>query len=119
MVWGEWFAAISDPKYSRVHVSVSHCFFAPSMTSQYSRATDPIKNQALNCTITGPTVTVDCADSNGLVQINGDKITQCFLYGPTDLPAPPVMVFCNTTMPVHDGQVESTRLLDELRKMSK
>lgn len=67
---------------------------------QDSMATDPlVKFQSLSYRIDGPRVHVRCASPDGLVQINSDA-AQCFLYGPTGLPAPPVQYRCNHTLAV-------------------
>jgi len=59
-----------------------------------SVATDPLNNfQSLNYTIDGSKVIVHCAAPEGLVQINSDH-SECFLYGPSGLPAPPVQHRC-------------------------
>ena len=59
-------------------------------------ATDAMTNTPLNYTIKAANVIVECRNGVGssLVQINGDK-SVCFLYGPTGLPAPPVLVNCS------------------------
>merc|ERR1711884_391990 len=59
-----------------------------------SLAVDPLHNfQSLNYTIQGSKIVVHCTSSDGMVQINSDH-SQCFLYGPTGLPAPPVQYHC-------------------------
>jgi sialate O-acetylesterase len=74
-----------------------------------SLATDALTGRPLNYTLGHDgTVTVECADVNSAVRINSDSAL-CFLYaekGTTNvpgglmLPAPPVLVWCNTSGPV-------------------
>lgn len=65
-----------------------------STSGHNSMASDPFAgNVSLNYSISGATVTVQCASSSGLVRINADYAT-CFLYGPAGLPAPPVQASC-------------------------
>ena len=71
-----------------------------------SLATDALTGRPLNYTLGHDgTVTVECADVNSAVRINSDSAL-CFLYaaiGSTNvpgglmLPAPPVLVWCNTS----------------------
>jgi len=62
-----------------------------------SVATDPLSGfRVLNYTIQGSNMVVSCTSANGMVQINSDR-SQCFLYGPSGLPAPPVQHFCNAS----------------------
>ena len=60
-------------------------------------ASDPVRKQPLSWSISGDTLTVHCSDPNGLVRINAD-FTGCFLYGPSGLPAPPLLLLCNQTI---------------------
>merc|ERR1712087_2281 len=71
-----------------------------SSSGHDSLAMDPLAYYPwlLNYTIVGSEVRVNCSSPNGLVHINSDKAT-CFLYGPTGLPAPPVLHFCNNSGP--------------------
>ena len=66
-----------------------------------SMATDAITHDPLNYTINQQLVVVACRSGSSLVQINGDT-SVCFLYGPTGLPAPPVLVNCSNAE--HAGQ---------------
>ena len=59
-------------------------------------ASDPVKKRPLSYSITGDTLSVHCSEPNGLVRVNADY-TECFLYGPSGLPAPPLLLACNGT----------------------
>ncbi len=49
--------------------------------------------EPLSYSISGPKVTIECSAADGVVWVNAD-VASCFLYGPTDLPAPPIELPC-------------------------
>lgn len=62
---------------------------------------DPLNNnQTLNYTISGSKMTVSCVSPSGHIRVNGDQAT-CFLYGPSGLPAPPILQPCSPTESVY------------------
>ena len=57
-------------------------------------ATARATTRSLHYAIVGDTVTVECPPGVSAVHINADSAS-CFLYGPSGLPAPPILVNCS------------------------
>jgi hypothetical protein len=65
------------------------------MAGNSSMAVEAGTARSLAYAIAGGVVTVECPAGVSSVHINADAAT-CFLYGPTGLPAPPVIARCKT-----------------------